>query len=46
MIYLNMLKVIGRMENITKSKNFDRRMTGAFVIDEVLQEVSRKNFNK
>ncbi|KAL5007185.1 hypothetical protein ScPMuIL_015991 [Solemya velum] len=32
-------QVIGRMENITKSKNFDRRMTGAFVIDEVLQEV-------
>lgn len=33
------LKVMKCMENMTKMKNFDRRMTGASVIDEALQEV-------
>lgn len=40
LIFWNIFKVMGKMENTAKSKNFDRRMTGAFVIDEVLQEVS------
>ncbi|XP_069111090.1 sorting nexin-13-like isoform X1 [Argopecten irradians] len=33
------LKVMKCMENMTKIKNFDKRMTGASVIDEALQEV-------
>ncbi|KAK3086098.1 hypothetical protein FSP39_013557 [Pinctada imbricata] len=32
-------KVTGKMENLVKARNFDKRMTGAMVIDEVLQEV-------
>lgn len=33
------IKVVKTMENTTRIKNFDKRMTGASVIDEVLQEV-------
>ncbi|XP_021363849.1 sorting nexin-13-like isoform X2 [Mizuhopecten yessoensis] len=33
------LKVMKCMESMTRIKNFDRRMTGASVIDEALQEV-------
>lgn len=29
------------MENTGRNRNFDRRMTGASVIDEALQEVSK-----
>ena len=36
---LFLLQVVKKMENTTKIKNFDKRMTGASVIDEVLQEV-------
>ncbi|XP_052095490.1 sorting nexin-13-like isoform X5 [Mytilus californianus] len=41
---LGVMKIMKTMENITKIKNFDKRMTGASVIDEVLQEVLRHAF--
>lgn len=33
------LQVVNKMESSPKGKNFDRRMTGASVIDEALHEV-------
>lgn len=35
------MQFIEKMENTGRNRNFDRRMTGASVIDEALQEVSK-----
>ena len=36
---VNVLQVVNRMESSPKGKNFDRRMTGASVIDDAINEV-------
>ena len=36
---MNVLQVVNRMESSPKGKNFDRRMTGASVIDDAINEV-------